>query len=452
MSPSKSNPAPLDPNLLMSRRAFTASTAALGAAAVFASPSFGKIPGLRSENTLRVGVVGCGGRGTGAVIQALKADPGSVLWAMGDVFEHQLEPCLGYVTEAMLDLDDEQFTDRWSKKVQVQGRQFTGFDAIHKVLASGIDVILLTTPPGFRPEHLQLSVDAGKHVFCEKPVAVDAPGVRSVLESARKAKESSLSLMSGFCWRYQDQVRETLSKIHDGGIGDLHTIQTTYNTTGWVQPEPREPGWSDAEFQLRNWQYFNPLSADHVAEQAVHAIDWQAWAMQDQAPIRCFGVGGRQTRPDLPETGNVWDHFSLIYEYAGGVRAYHMCRHWPNTPSDNSAYFQGSAGNCVMQPWNGTHTIEGEMPWKGSAGSNDMYQREHDVLFQSIRENRPVNDGRFMSHTSLLAIMGRMAAYTGDVVTWEQAMNSQEDLNTQPWAFGDRATPKLAIPGTTKST
>lgn len=441
----------IDPNLLLSRRSFTASTAAIGAAAVFTYPSFGKIAGLRSENTLKVGVVGCGGRGTGAVIQALKADPGSVLWAMGDVFEEQINPCLHYASEAMLDIDDEQGTDTWIKKIQVGDRKFSGFDAIHKVLASGVDVMLLTTPPAFRPEHLRHSIDAKKHVFCEKPVAVDAPGVRSVLESAKKAKEQSLSLMSGFCWRYQDQVRETMETIHNGGIGELHTIQTTYNTTGWVEPKKRKPEWSDAEFQLRNWQYFNCLSADHVAEQAVHAIDWQAWAMQDQTPTRCFGVGGRQTRPDLDETGNVWDHFSLIYEYANGARAYHMCRHWPNTPSDNSAYFLGSEGHCTMQPWNGTHTIEGVRPWKGVAASNDMYQREHDVLFKSIRDAKPVNDGQFMSHTSLLAIMGRMAAYTGGVVTWEQAMNSQVQINEQPWEFGERATPPLAIPGTNET-
>ncbi len=439
----------MDPNRLMSRRSFTAASAAIGAAAIFARPSLG-FASTGVDQALKVGVVGCGGRGTGAVIQALKADPGSVLWAMGDVFEDKLKGCLHYVTEAMLDLDDEQGTGSWSKKIQVEERAFTGIDAIHKVLATGVDVMILTTPPGFRPEHLRASIDAGKHVFCEKPVAVDATGVRSVLESARIAKEKNLSVMSGFCWRYQDQVRETFEKLHAGGVGDLHTIQTTYNTTGWVAPNPRKPSWSDAEFQLRNWQYFTPLSADHVAEQAVHAIDWIAWAMKDQPPVRCFAVGGRQTREERPETGNVWDHFSIIYEYANGVRAYHMCRHWPNTPSDNSAYFLGSAGNCTMQPWNGTHTIEGATPWKGAAKSNDMYQREHDVLFKSIRDSSPVNDGTFMSHSSLLAIMGRMAAYTGQVVTWDQAMSSQENLNELPWSMGGRDTPQLPMPGTTK--
>ena len=436
-----------DPNRLMSRRSFTAASAAIGAAAIFSKPSFGSIPLLSAENTIKVGVVGCGGRGTGAIIQALKADPGSVLWAMGDVFEDKLSACLGYVENSMLDLDEEHGSSNWSKKIQTKDRMYHGLDAIHKVLASGVDAMILTTPPGFRPDHLRASIEAGTHVFCEKPVAVDAPGVRSVLESARIAKDKQLSLMSGFCWRYQDQVRETFEQLHRGGIGELHTIQTTYNTTGWVAPKPRQPGWPDAEFQLRNWQYFTPLSADHVAEQAVHAIDWIAWAMKDQPPIRCYAVGGRQTREDRPETGNVWDHFSITYEYANGVRAYHMCRHWPNTPSDNSAYFLGSKGRCIMQPWNGTHEIVGDTDWQGSASGNDMYQREHDVLFKAIQSSQPVNDGMFMSHSSLLAIMGRMAAYTGQVVTWDQAMRSDLNLNTERWSLSARATPQMPMPG-----
>ena len=437
-----SNVNQIDPNRLMSRRSFTAASAAIGAAAVFTVPSFARLPKLQDDNVIRVGVIGCGGRGTGAVVQALQADAGSILWAMGDVFADKAKECLGYINRSMLDRDAEQGTDTWIKKVQVEeSRMFFGLDAVEQVLASGVDVVILTTPPGFRPAHLRLAVEAGKHVFCEKPVAVDATGVRSVLESARIAKSKSLSLMSGFCWRYQDQVCETFDKLLSGGIGEIHTIQTTYNTNGWVQPQVRKPEWSDAEFQIRNWQYFTPLSADHVGEQAVHAIDWQAWAMGDVAPVQCFSVGGRQTRPDVAETGNVYDHFSIMYEYPNGVRAYHMCRHWPNTHSDNSAYFLGSNGTCVMHPWNGTHTIQGANPWKGSAKSNDMYQREHDVLFKSIRDAKPVNDGVRMSHSSLLAIMGRMAAYTGQVVTWDLAMNSKENLNAIPWTLGERETP-----------
>ncbi len=431
------------------RREFVKTAAAISAASAFAAPAIGRSAG-RTED-LRVGVIGCGGRGTGAVIQALHADAGAVLWSMGDLFPERIQPCLDYASSDLQEMDQENGTANAARQIQVPvSRRFAGFDAFERVIASGVDVVLLTTPPAFRPRHLAAAVDAGKHVFCEKPVAVDAPGVRSVLESARRARERGLALMSGFCWRYQDQVRETMRTLHDGGIGEIRAIQSTYNTTGWVPAKPREAGWSDAEFQARNWQYFHPISGDHVVEQAVHAIDWIAWAMRDAAPERCFAVGGRQTRPDAPETGNVFDHFSITYEYPGGVRAYHTCRHWPNTPSDNSMYALGSSGSCTMKPWTNEHVIEGGTPWRGSAPGNDMYQREHDVLFESIRSGAPVNDGTFMAHTTLLAIMGRMAAYTGGVITWDQAMNSAEDLNPEPWALGDRATPEIAVPGKTR--
>lgn len=428
------------------RRDFVKGVTALGAASVLPASAWAHTFGRPGE--LKVGLIGCGGRGTGAAVQALRADPGAVLWAIGDAFPEPIEACLANVRGELLTDDDDTGTDRASSAIRVPSeRQFVGFDAYQNVIESGVDVVLLATPPAFRPEHLAASVEARKHVFCEKPVAVDAPGVRSVLESARRAREQGLSLMSGFCWRYQDQVRETFERLLDAGIGDIHTIQTTYNTTGWVPPEARKLEWSDTEFQLRNWQYFYPISGDHVVEQAVHAIDWIAWAMRDQPPERCWAVGGRQTRPDKPETGNVFDHFAITYEYPGGVRAYHTCRHWPNTPSDNSMYVLGSRGRCTMKPWTSTHTIEGEQPWKGTASGNDMYQREHDVLFSAIRTGQPVNDGEFMAHTTLLAIMGRMAAYTGDVVTWEQALASGDALNNQPWVMGPRDSRRVAVPG-----
>ncbi len=429
------------------RREFVKGAAALGATGLVAGSALGSIMSPRRD-TLRVGVVGCGGRGTGAMLQALKADPNAMLWSAGEAIGGRIETSLGRV-QAGLDAHAEEGGGA-SGTIEVPAeRMHVGFDAYQKVIDE-CDVVLLTTPPAFRPMQFAAAIEAGKHVFCEKPVAVDAPGVRQVLESARKAKDKGLAVMSGFCWRYQDQCKETMTKLHEGGVGDLHTIQTTYNTTGWVRPNPKQDDWSETEFQLRNWQYFTPLSGDHIVEQAVHAIDWIAWAMQDEPPVKCWAVGGRQTRPDIPETGNVFDHFSVTYEYANGQRGYHMCRHWPNTPSDNSAYFLGSDGRCTMQPWTGQHVIEGANKWRGEAAANDMYQREHDVLFASIRDNNPINDGERMSHTTLMAIMARMAAYTGEVVTWEQAMESAENLNPDPFTFGDRPRPSIAVPGVTK--
>lgn len=421
------------------RREFLRASAAAGAVAMTAGLASGAHS--RRLSTVRVGVVGCGGRGTGAVVQALSADPGAVLWSMGDAFGERIESCLGHVTGSIE-------ADERARRIEVPAeRRFVGLDAYRGVIESGVDVVLLTTPPAFRPEQLAAAVAAGKHVFCEKPVAVDAPGVRSVLESARLAQQKGLALMSGFCWRYQSQMREVFGRVLDGGIGKIRAIQTTYNTTGWVEPNPRKAGWTDTEFQLRNWQYFTPISGDHIVEQAVHAIDWIAWAMGGRLPTKCTAVGGRMTRPDLPETGNVWDNFSAIFEYPGGVHAYHMCRHWPNTPSDNSAHIMGETGVCRVMPWRGMHVISGENPWRGSADANDMYQQEHDELFAAIRDGAAINDGELMAHSTLLAIMAREAAYTGQAVSWEQILNSREDLNPEGWNRDKRATPEVAIPG-----
>ncbi|MFG0304750.1 MAG: Gfo/Idh/MocA family protein [Phycisphaerales bacterium JB040] len=434
----------------ISRRSFMMNTAALSAAAVVTPELLARSARAGASDQIKVGLVGCGGRGTGAAVQALRADPSTVLWALGDAFEDKIRPSLDNITGAMNALDEEQGSDTWAKKIRLADRRFHGFDAFRRVIDSGVDVVLLCTPPNFRPAHLAACVDAGKHVFCEKPCAVDSAGVRSVLDSAAKAKSANLSLMSGFCWRHQFQVNQAFGKVLEGAIGDVSYIQTTYNTTGWVPAKPRQGDWSDAEFMLRNWQYFHPLSGDHIVEQSVHAIDWIAWAMRDQPPVRCYAVGGRQVREDTPETGNVYDHFSVTYEYPSGVRATNMCRHWPNSASDNTAFIQGSAGNLNMQPWTGNHVITGKTPWRGDATGNDMYQREHDVLFKAVRNGSAYNDGVRMAHSTLLAIMGREAAYTGQTVTWADALNAEHDLNPEPWEFSSRTIPTVAIPGTTR--
>jgi len=286
------------------------------------------------------------------------------------------------------------------------------------------------------------------------PVAMALSGRpnRRARPRRRKAESAGLSLMSGFCWRYHAQVRDAFGQLRNGGIGDLRAITSTYNTTGWIQPKPRQPEWDDTTWQLRNWHYFTPISGDHIVEQAVHAIDWIAWAHDDVPPARCTAVGGRMTREDIPETGNVYDNFSVTYEYEDGSRGFHMCRHWPNTATDNSGYLMGETGYMTLVPWTGQHRIEGATPWRCTTEANDMYQQEHDELFAAIRTGDRIDDGQRMAYSTLMAIMGRMAAYTGQVVTWEQAMNSTEDLNPEPIEFGPRAVPELAIPGRTELT
>lgn len=431
----------------LTRRDFFA-TSATAAAAIAATASAAPAFIRRRPDTLRVGLVGCGGRGTGAALQALRADPGAELWAVADAFEPAIEPAIAQVRAGLAEnagAGDPATSEQRSSPDRAH--RFAGFDSFQQLIDSGVDVVLLCTPPAFRPEHLAACAAAGKHVFCEKPVAVDGPGVRSVLESARIAREKNLAVMSGFCWRHHDQVSETFAQIAAGSIGAVRAVQSTYNTTGWVAPKPRQPEWSDAEWQLRNWQYFTHLSGDHIVEQAVHAIDWISWAFADRPPVRCTAVGGRMTRPDVPETGNVYDNFGVFYEYESGARGYHMCRHWPNTASDNSAFIMGEKGTCRMSPWAGQHVIDGATRWRGSATSNDMYQREHDTLFRSIREGRPFFDGERMAHVTLLAIMGRDAAYTGQVITWEQALQDTTRLGPDRWDWGPLPAPPLPIPG-----
>src|ERR1039458_1978555 len=274
-------------NSLTSRREFLKTSALVGSAVVVPAILPGELFAKENTDTLRVGLIGCGGRGSGAASQALSADKNVVLTAMGDAFEDQLQKSLQSLQKAH------------PEKVKVTPEKcFVGLDAYQKVIDSGVDVVLLATPPGFRPVHLKAAVDAGKHIFCEKPMATDAPGVRSVLDSVKAAKEKSLSLVAGFCWRYEVARREFYRRLHAGAIGDLRAIYATYYT-GPVKPMPpaseRPAAMGDLEWQMRNWYNFTWLSGDGYVEQAVHSVDKVAWAMKDQPPLKAVAVGGRQT-------------------------------------------------------------------------------------------------------------------------------------------------------------
>ncbi|WP_229248520.1 Gfo/Idh/MocA family protein [Dyadobacter sandarakinus] len=392
--------------------------------------------GVNAE-TLKVGLIGCGGRGSGAANQALKADPNVVLWAMGDIFKDKMDSSL------------ENLTKVHGKKVTVdEGRKFIGFDAYKKVLDSGVDVVLLATPPHFRPEHLTAAINAGKHVFCEKPVAVDAPGVRKVLDAAKLAKQKNLSLMSGFCWRYHEPKRASFSRILDGAVGDITAIYNTYDT-GTLWSFPRVAGWSDAEYVFRNWTYYTWLAGDHIVEQAVHSIDMMSWAMGGKLPVSVVGTGGRQVRTDSL-FGNIFDHFAVVYDYDNGVKGFHHSRQQANCENSYLVQTLGTKGSAMVNCARNVHEITGANPWKYEGPSNDMYQTEHNELFASIRSGKLINDGEFMAHSTLIAIMGRMAAYTGKRITWEDAMNSSERLGPDSYSF-DMKPPvvEVAKPGIT---
>ncbi|MDB4691456.1 Gfo/Idh/MocA family oxidoreductase [Verrucomicrobia bacterium] len=399
------------------RRQFIKSSSAVVAAGV-ALPSF-SIPQktfAANDETIRIGLIGCGGRGTGAASQAMKADSNVMLTAMGDMYPDRLDVSHNALKKAA------------EEKIQVTPEnKFTGFDAYKKVLESGVDLVILATPPGFRPMHLRAAVDAGKHIFCEKPMATDAPGLRSVIASANDAKAKKLALVAGFCWRYNFARRALYDKIHNGDIGDVRSIYATYYT-GPVKPMPaddkRPAGMSDLDWQVRNWYNFTWLSGDSLVEQAIHSVDKVAWCMKDEPPVKAVATGGRQV-PN--ESGNIFDHFAVYYEYANGLRAYVGSRQIAGCYNENNDYIHGAKGIAEILGWSRVQ-IRGEESWKYSGPNNDMYQTEHNELFASIRDGNPINDGDWMSSSTMMGIMGRMAAYTGKEISWEQAMNSQEKL------------------------
>ncbi len=422
-----------------SRRDFLKSsttTLATGALATGAlAANFSGSPRLYAAGSdiLKVGLIGCGGRGTGAAAQALSADPQTMLVAMGDVFADHLQKSLANLKQSGV-----------SDRVNVgTDRQFVGFDAYKQVLESGVDVVLLTTPPHFRPAHLAAAIAAGKHVFAEKPVAVDAPGVQSVLKSSEEAQKKGLSVVSGLCWRYDFAKRETMQRVHDGAIGDIVAVQCSYNTQG-LWKHPRQPEWSDIEWQLRNWLYFTWLSGDFDTEQHVHSLDKMAWAMHDVPPLQATGIGGRQVRTGT-EYGHIYDHFSVVYEYANNVKGFASCRQQDGCSIDVSDHILGTKGVChVME-----HKITGAVNWKYAGPKGDMYQTEHNEMYAAIRSGKPINNGRYMATSSMLAILGRMSAYTGKTITWEQAMNSHEQLGPSKYEWGPLPVPPVATPGVT---
>ena len=389
------------------------------------------------SDLLRVGLVGCGGRGSGAASQALKADSNVKLVALGDAFADRIQTCLNGLRKAG-GLDE---------KIDVPPeRCFVGFDAYQRVIENS-DVVLLATPPHFRPIHLRAAIEANKHVFAEKPVAVDAPGVRAVLEICETARTKKLSVVSGLCLRYSNLHQQMVQRLHDGAIGEIRALQAN-DFRGPIWVKPRESNWTDMEWQMRNWYYFTWLSGDFNVEQHVHLIDVCNWVMKGQSPIRVVGTGGRQVRTG-PEFGNIYDHFSIIYEYEHGVKLFSHCRQQPGCSNDISAHAIGSLGTAQISEKK--MVIQGPNAWeKSGREDNNFFQTEHDELFASIRNGKPINNGDYMAKSTMLAIMGRMAAYTGQSITWEEAFNSKEDLSPPKYEWGQIDTPSIAIPGVTK--
>lgn len=400
-----------------------------------------------NTETLKIGLVGCGGRGSGAAKNALMADKNVVLVAMGDLFQDQLDK-----SAKNLKRDQEV-----GERVKVdEANRFVGFDAYKKVIDSGVDVVILATPPAFRSFHIKYAIEKDKHVFCEKPVCTDAVGYRSFMETVAEAKRKKLGIASGFCWRSNLAERAIYERIHNGEIGDVRSIYGVYNT-GEARGILHNDSWGPMEQQLRNWMHFVWLSGDHLVEQAVHNVDLTNWVMKNKMPVKCIAHGGRQIRPE-PLVGHIYDHFSVVYEWEGGVKAFLFCRQQAGCASDNTEHVYGSKGTAHIMLFNTVPYItdlQNKRTWKYDGDKNDpnMYEVEHREFLQSIREGSPRMDGEWMANSTMMGIMGRMAAYTGQEILWEDAIASKEKLvPDEKDIIWDKApaVPPIAIPGQKK--
>ncbi len=424
----------------MSRRDFIKTTSVVSLATLI--PSSGGLFASSSDQ-IRVGLIGSGGRGTGAARNCVHSSPNVKIAAIGDLFQDQADRALARLKK---DLKPENIS-------VTPDTTFSGFDNFKKVLQCDIDMVILATPPHFRPEHLKASVEAGKHIFMEKPVAVDPKGIRSVIASSKIAKEKGLAIVSGTQRRHQAHYLEIMKRIHNGEIGDIVSGQCYWNqgalwvnraTMNWANRVVK--GWSDMEWHIRNWLFLTWLSGDHIVEQHVHNLDVINWAIGTH-PEKCTGMGGRQVRTGA-EYGNIFDHFCVDYEYPNGVRVMSNCRQTAGCSSNVSERIIGSKGYSYTDGANGN--IKGTNAYEYPEESPNPYVQEHTDLIKSIREGTPLNEGERVAESTLTAIMGRMSAYTGRALSWDWVMNASElDLAPSKYEMGDLPVRPVAVPGKT---
>jgi predicted dehydrogenase len=390
---------------------------------------------------MKLGLIGCGGRGTGAAVQALNACRPAKLVAMADAFEDRLERSHRSILQSHPDHVDVP-----------PDRRFVGMNAYADVLNTDVDMVLLTTPPGFRPLHFEAAVKANKHVFMEKPVAVDAPGIQRMIAANKLAKEKRLAVAVGLNIRHQNSSREVVRHVHNGAIGQITFLRAYGNNAGvWVKP--RQPGQSEMEYQMRNWYYFNWLCGDLIVEQTVHALDLVNWAKGGH-PVEAQGMGGRQVRVG-PDYGEIYDHHAVEYTYGDGTKMFLFCRHIPGCWSSFGGIAHGTKGQADLSK--GVLSVQGREPRrfeKGIAG----HQAEHDDLFAALDAGEPYNEGDYGITSTMTAILGRMATYSGQIVKWDEAMKSETDLGPERYSWDAEAPIKpgtgglyaCAMPGKTR--
>jgi predicted dehydrogenase len=419
----------------ISRRDFIKASTAVSLAALGAGAS--KVFAAGSDK-IRVGLIGCGDRGRYDTTNCLNSSENVELVAMGDPFGDHIDKCLADLSRTV---DD---------KVSVsKDMSFVGMDAYKKVLACDVDMVILTTPPHFRPEHLRAAIEAGKHVFTEKPVAVDPVGVRSVIESSELAKQKNLTIVVGTQMRRIAHLVAAMERIHNGDIGDILAgwcVRTGDGMLYWG-PKTRQPGWSDMEWQLRRWLFLTWLSGDLIVEQHIHNLDIINWAIGSH-PVKCMGMGGREVRTG-PEYGNVYDHFSVEYEYPNGVRVSYMGAQIDGISVRCDQRLVGTKGSAYLDF--GNATIEGQNPFTYEGDIPDPCIQQHADHIAAIREGKHLNEGRRIAESTLTAIMGRMSAYTGRALSWDWVMKASKlDLRPPSYEIGDLPARPVAVPGETE--
>lgn len=429
----------------LTRRSFIKTSVQGGAAAMMISN--GMVYG-KSPDKIKVGLIGCGGRGTGAgIIDCAQSSPGIELVAMGDLFEDHVNSAPEKI-KTNLQKRDLSVKDIYKVTPETT---FFGFDAYKKVIACDVDMVILTSPPFFRPKHLRAAVEAGKHVFMEKPVAVDPVGVRSVIESSDMALEKGLAIVAGTQMRRVASYRETIRRINNGDIGDItggQVVRSGGAMRGWrIEEKTRKPEWSDMEYHIRRWLFRTWLSGDFITEMHVHNLDIMNWILQSH-PLQCMGIGGRQVRTEQ-EFGDVYDHFAVEYEYPNDVRIEYIGTQIDNYPYRSDERVTGTQGSAHLYARNGV--IKGSSPWKFEGEQQNPSVLEFSEMIDSIRNGKPLNEGRQVAESTMTAILGRMSAYTGQTLTWDWVMKeSNLDLTPGKMEFGDLPDMPVAMPGVTE--
>lgn len=404
----------------LTRRDFVKRSALGGAAAMLISNGmlFGKIP-----DKIKVGLIGCGGRGTGAgIIDCAESTPGVELVAIGDLFEDHIKSAPERIKT---NLQKRSLSVKDIYKVTPE-TTFVGFDAYKNVIDSDVDMVILTAPPFFRPQHLRAAVEAGKHVFMEKPAAVDPFGVRSVIESSDMAAKKGLAIVAGTQSRRMLSNRETIKRVHNGEIGDItggQVVRFGGAMRDWMkEEETRKPEWSDMEYRIRRWLFWTWQSGDFITEMHVHNLDIMNWTLGAH-PVQCVGVGGRQVRTEA-KYGDCYDHFAVEYEYPDDVRIEYIGTQIDKFANRSDLRVTGTQGSVYLYGGNGI--IKGANPWKFEGENPNPSVLQYAEMIDSIRNGKPLNEGRQIVDSTMTAIMGRMSAYTGQAVKWDWAMNASK--------------------------